>query len=58
MSTYNDYDDDTVTLTLDDGKEVECSIVAIYPAGDNEYIALLPLGGEVGRERLGRVQSG
>ena len=46
MSTYNDYDDDTVTLTLDDGKEVECSIVAIYPAGDNEYIALLPLGGE------------
>lgn len=46
MSTYNDYDEDTVTLTFDDDKEVECSIVAIYPAKDKEYIALLPLGGQ------------
>lgn len=45
MSTYNDYEEDTVTLTFDDDKEVECSIVSIYPAGGKEYIALLPLGG-------------
>lgn len=45
MSTYEDYDGDTVTLTFEDDKEVECAIVSIFPAGDNEYIALLPLGG-------------
>lgn len=36
----------TVTLTLDDGTEVECAVVAIFPAGEKEYIALLPLAGE------------
>ena len=41
-----EYEEGTVTLTLDDDTEVECAIVAIYPAGDKEYIALLPLGGE------------
>ena len=46
MSTYEDFEDDTVTLTFDDDKEVECGIVAIFPAGEREYIALLPLGGE------------
>lgn len=40
-----EYEEGTVTLTLDDDTEVECAIVAIYPAGDKEYIALLPLGG-------------
>lgn len=33
----------TVTLTLDDGKELECVVLTIFPAGDKEYIALLPL---------------
>ena len=33
MSTYEDFEDDTVTLTFDDDKEVECGIVAIFPAG-------------------------
>ena len=46
MSTYEDFEGDTVTLTFDDDKEVECGIVAIFPAGEREYIALLPLGGE------------
>ncbi|MGN0370166.1 MAG: DUF1292 domain-containing protein [Butyrivibrio sp.] len=41
-----EYEDDTVTLTLDDDTEVECAIVSIFPAGDRQYIALLPLGGE------------
>ncbi|MBQ4283509.1 MAG: DUF1292 domain-containing protein [Lachnospira sp.] len=35
----------TVTLSLDDGTECECAIVRIFPAGDNDYIALLPLDG-------------
>lgn len=38
--------EETVTLTLDDDTEVECAIIATFPVGDKEYIALLPLGGE------------
>lgn len=41
---------DTVTLTLDDGQELECAIVAIFPAGEKEYIALLPLDGKEAEE--------
>lgn len=33
----------TVTLTLDDGTEMECAIITIFEAGKREYIALLPL---------------
>lgn len=33
----------TVTLTLDDGKELECVVLTIFPAGEKEYIALLPM---------------
>lgn len=36
----------TVTLTLDDGEEVECAVIAIYPAQGKDYIALLPMEGE------------
>lgn len=39
----SDYTFDTVTLSLDGGQEVECSILRIFPAGDARYIALLPL---------------
>lgn len=35
-------DDDVVVLTLDDGSELECQIVAIYPVDGKQYIALLP----------------
>ena len=38
-----DGDYGTVTLTLDDDREVECAILSIYPVGDKQYIALLPL---------------
>lgn len=38
-----DYSFDTVTLSLEDGREVECSILRIFPAGGARYIALLPL---------------
>ena len=40
----NDYP--TVTLSLDDGTECECAIIRIFPAGDSNYIALLPLEGD------------
>ncbi len=33
----------TVTLTLDNDTEVVCAVLTIYPAGEHEYIALLPL---------------
>ena len=33
----------TVTLTLDDGTELECVVLTIFEAGEKEYIALLPL---------------
>lgn len=33
---------DTVTLTLEDDTEVVCDIIAVFPCGDKEYIALLP----------------
>ena len=35
----------TVTLTLDDGTELECVVLTIFAAGEKEYIALLPLDG-------------
>lgn len=35
----------TVTLTLDDGSELECVVLTIFEAADKEYIALLPLDG-------------
>ena len=35
----------TVTLTLDDGTDLECVVHTIFEAADREYIALLPLDG-------------
>ena len=37
--------DITVTLTLDDDTELECGVVAQFPANGRDYIALLPLSG-------------
>jgi uncharacterized protein YrzB (UPF0473 family) len=39
-------DEMTVTLTLDDGTELECVVLTIFEAGDKEYIARLPLDGQ------------
>ncbi len=36
----------TVTLTLDDGSELECVVLTIFEAGGRDYIALLPMEGE------------
>ena len=37
-------DDLTITLTLDDDSELVCAVLAIFPAGERDYIALLPEG--------------
>ena len=36
----------TVTLTLEDGSDLECVVLTIFEAGDHDYIALLPLDGK------------
>ena len=38
-------EDMTVTLTLDDGTDLECVVLTIFEEGGKEYIALLPLDG-------------
>lgn len=40
----------TVTLTLDDGSELECVVLTIFEAGERDYIALLPLEGKEAEE--------
>ena len=39
----NEEEEMTVTLTLDDGREIECVVLTIFPAGGKDYIALLPM---------------
>ena len=45
MSANTDYNNNSeyssVTLSLDDGTEVECAVIRTFPAGDKNYIALL-----------------
>ena len=40
----------TVTVTLDDGSQLECVILTIFEAGGRDYIALLPMEGEAADE--------
>ena len=42
-SCGEDCEQATVTLTLDNGEILECAILTVYPVGDKQYIALLPL---------------
>ena len=47
MSDKNNYMEEpseemTVTLTLDDGSELECVVLTVFEAGGRDYIALLP----------------
>lgn len=44
MGNINDeeMDEPKVSMTLDDGTELECDVIAIFPVGDFDYIALLP----------------
>lgn len=43
---------DTVTLSLDDGRELECRIITVFTAGEQDYIALLPMEEFDGEEGL------
>ena len=42
MGTFIPEDDDTMTLIFDDGAEIECAVIAVFPVGERNYIALLP----------------
>lgn len=39
-----------VTLELDDGTTIECAVLTIFPVGENDYIALLPLDGKASED--------
>ncbi|MCM1158539.1 MAG: DUF1292 domain-containing protein [Bacteroidales bacterium] len=53
--------EDTLSLTLENNAEVECDILAIFPVGEQFYIALMPQtaveGYEEGEYFLYRYQS-
>ena len=46
IDNAEELDELTVTLTLDDDEELECSILCIFKVDKQEYIALLPLSNE------------
>ena len=39
----HEHEEEIMTITLEDGREMECAIIAIFPVEDKDYIALLPL---------------
>ncbi len=43
---HEDCSHDQVTLTMDDGTEVLCDVLAIFPCAGKEYIALFPVDGD------------
>lgn len=40
---YED-DNDQITLTMEDGSELVCDVIAVFPVNEKNYIALLPQG--------------
>lgn len=36
-------DRDTMTLSLEDGGELECIVLSVFPVNNRQYIALLPM---------------
>lgn len=38
-----DDDFEIMTLTLEDGTEIECAVIGIFPVEEKEYIALIPV---------------
>lgn len=39
------HEEEIMTITLEDGTEVDCAIIAVFPVEEKDYIALLPLDG-------------
>ena len=57
-NTQNPVDDESdmqVTLSLDDGSEVECAILTIFELEEQNYIALLPLDEDGNENEEGEV---
>ncbi len=42
----HEYEHDSITLSLDDGTELNCMVLAIFSVDDKDYIALQPEEGE------------
>ena len=42
MITETTYTEDTISLFLEDGSELECDILAIFPIKEQSYVALMP----------------
>ena len=42
INNNEEYEDATVSMTLEDGTELECDVVAIFEVDGQDYIALLP----------------
>ena len=40
----HDHEEQMMTLTLEDGAEMKCSVLGVFEVEDKEYIALLPVG--------------
>ena len=50
VNELNEQDEMTVTLSLDDGSQLECVVLTIFTAGERDYIALLPMEGPEAEE--------
>ena len=37
-----EFEEDQIIIILEDGSEVNCDIIASFPVGDKDYVALLP----------------
>lgn len=55
QNSVDDESDMQVTLSLDDGSEVECAILTIFELEEQNYIALLPLDEDGNENEEGEV---
>ena len=55
QNPVDDESDMQVTLSLDDGSEVECTILTIFELEEQNYIALLPLDEDGNENEEGEV---
>ena len=55
QNPVDDESDMQVTLSLDDGSEVECDIITIFELEEQNYIALLPLDEDGNENEAGEV---
>ena len=55
QNPVDDESDMQVTLSLDDGSEVECAILTIFELEEQNYIALLPLDEDSNENEEGEV---